>query len=130
MIFRIVTGIAAVGILIVFFVLNPAETPLFPKCILYSATGYYCPGCGSQRAIHNLLHLNFAGVAGSNLLFIPAALLIIYHYSRTFLNKKLNLRLPNIFYFKNTPWIILGVVAVFWILRNLPVFPFSVLSPG
>jgi len=39
---------------------NPAELPWFPKCPFFALTGYKCPGCGTLRAIHFLLHLNFA----------------------------------------------------------------------
>jgi len=121
--------IALTGLAVLFFVLNPSEHALFPKCAFHSLTGYYCPGCGSQRAIHNLLHLNIAGVVGNNFLFLPAVLLIAYHYLRIPINKTMNRKLPNIFYYKNTPWIILAVILVFWILRNLPWYPFSVLAP-
>ncbi|NOR75511.1 MAG: DUF2752 domain-containing protein [Draconibacterium sp.] len=118
------------GLAVLFFVLNPAEHQIFPKCVFHSVTGYYCPGCGSQRAIHSLLHLNFAGVVGNNFLFLPAMLLFIYHYTFSFLNKKLNWKLPNIFSLKSTPWIILGVIILFWILRNMPVYPFDILAPN
>jgi hypothetical protein len=112
-----------------FYFLNPAEHQLFPKCIFYSTTGYHCPGCGSQRAIHSLLHLDFAGVVSNNILFLPAALLVIYHYVHPLLNKLFNWKLPNIFYYKSTPWIILVIVVLFWILRNLPFYPFTFLAP-
>ena len=112
-----------------FYFLNPAEHQLFPKCIFYSTTGYHCPGCGSQRAIHSLLHLDFVGVVSNNILFLPAALLVVYHYAHPLLNKLFNWKLPNIFYFKSTPWIILVIVVLFWILRNLPYYPFTFLAP-
>jgi len=118
------------GLAILFFVLNPTEHEIFPRCVFNSVTGYYRPGCGSQRAIHSLLHLNFAGVVGNNFLFLPAVLLLIYHYSFAFMNKKFSWKLPNIFYFKSTPWIILVVIILFWILRNLPVYPFNSLAPN
>lgn len=35
---------------------NPSEN--FLKCPLYALTGLKCPLCGSQRAIHHLLHLH------------------------------------------------------------------------
>lgn len=35
---------------------NPSES--FLKCPLYALTGFQCPLCGSQRAIHHLLHLH------------------------------------------------------------------------
>ena len=118
------------GLAILFFVLDPAKHDLFPRCLFNSMTGYYCPGCGSQRAVHSLLHLDFAGVVSQNFLFIPAFLLILYHYSHPVLNGNFNWKLPNIFYFKSTPWIIFAVVIIFWIARNIPFYPFSVLAPN
>jgi hypothetical protein len=118
------------GLAVLFFVLDPAKYNIFPRCLFNSVTGYYCPGCGSQRAIHSLLHFDIAGVVSYNFLFIPAFLLIIYHYLHPVLNRFFEWKLPNIFYFKSTPWIIFGFVLAFWILRNLSFYPFSVLAPG
>jgi hypothetical protein len=129
-ILRIGLLIGFTGLAVLFFVLDPAKHDLFPRCLFNSLTGYYCPGCGSQRAIHSLLHLDFAGVVSYNFLLIPALLLILYHYLRPVLNRQLNWKLPNIFYIKSTPWIIFGVIIIFWILRNLPFYPFSVLAPN
>jgi len=114
---------------ILFFVLDPAKHNFFPKCYFHSFTGLNCPGCGSQRAIHDLLHLNIGGTIRNNFLFLPAMMLIIYHFGHPVLNRKFNLRLPDIFYMKLTPWIIFAVVIIFWILRNLPWYPFNLLSP-
>lgn len=118
------------GLAVLFFLLDPAKHEIFPRCIFNSITGYYCPGCGSQRAIHSLLHLDFAGVVSYNFLFIPAFLLIFYHYLHPVFNRLFGWKLPNVFYFSRTPWIIFGVIVLFWILRNIPVYPFSVLAPG
>lgn len=49
----ILVGIA-LGILL--FRYNPSEHALFPKCPFYSLSGLKCPGCGSLRAAHQLLH--------------------------------------------------------------------------
>jgi hypothetical protein len=122
--------IAFIAMAVLFYFLNPTEHVLFPRCLFNSITGYYCPGCGSQRAIHSLLHLDFAGVVSYNFLFIPAFLFIFYHYLHPLLNKIFNWRLPNIVYFKSTPWIVFGIVILFWIARNLPFYPFSILAPG
>ncbi|HPF50333.1 MAG TPA: DUF2752 domain-containing protein [Draconibacterium sp.] len=118
------------GVAVLFFVLDPVQQEIFPKCAFHSLTGGYCPGCGSQRALHSLLHLDFAGVVSYNFLFLPAALLILYHYTHRFLNRLFKWKLPNLLYLKNTPWVILTVVIAFWILRNLPWYPFNVLAPG
>ena len=34
----------------------PAEHTFYPRCVFKSLTGYECPGCGSTRAAHALLH--------------------------------------------------------------------------
>jgi hypothetical protein len=122
--------IAFIGLAVLFFILDPAKHNIFPRCLFNSITGYYCPGCGSQRAIHSLLHFDIEGVVSYNFLFIPAFLLIIYHYLHPILNRIFSWKLPNIFYFKSTPWVIFGFVIAFWIMRNLTFYPFSVLAPG
>lgn len=53
----------------VYAVLDPARYP-FPRCPFYVLTGLYCPGCGSQRAFHALLHGHVAQAAGLNLLAV------------------------------------------------------------
>jgi hypothetical protein len=118
------------GVAVVFFVLDPTKHSIFPKCMFHSLTGAYCPGCGSQRALHSLLHFDIAGVVSYNFLFLPAALLLLYHYTHPLFNKFFKWKLPNLFYLKSTPWVIFAVVILFWIFRNLPWYPFSVLAPG
>ena len=122
--------IALAALAVLFFELDPAKHILFPRCIFYSFSGWYCPGCGSQRAIHSLLHLNITGVIHNNFLFLPAVLAIAYHFLHPFLNRWFGWKLPNIFYMKNTPLVIFGIILLFWLLRNLPFYPFSVLAPG
>jgi hypothetical protein len=122
--------LGVIGVAVLFFILDPTKHPVFPKCLFHSLTGAYCPGCGSQRALHSLLHFDIAGVVSYNFLFLPAAVLIFYHYLHPLLNRAFAWKLPNVLYKKNTPWIILVIVLVFWITRNLPIYPFSVLAPG
>ena len=39
-----------------YYVFDPMTAEWFPKCRLYTLTGYRCPGCGMQRMLHSLLH--------------------------------------------------------------------------
>ena len=47
--------LAAICAVAVYFALDPAHHP-FPRCMFLTLTGWQCPGCGSQRALHALLH--------------------------------------------------------------------------
>lgn len=49
--------------------LDPAGHP-FPRCMVNALTGLECPGCGSQRAIHALLHGDIAAAWGYNALLV------------------------------------------------------------
>jgi hypothetical protein len=42
--------------LIVLAIVDPATNPIFPPCMWRVATGLLCPGCGSARAIHAVMH--------------------------------------------------------------------------
>lgn len=130
---RFIKGILLFGIPVAgifFYLLDPGEYELFPRCIFYSATGLFCPGCGSQRAIHGMLHLNFGDVARNNLLFLPVILTIAYHYIHPVINKKFHSKLPNILYLKKTPWIVFSIILLFWVFRNIRSFPFSLMAPS
>src|SRR5262249_190710 len=109
---------------------DPATAGVFPPCPLRALTGWYCPGCGSLRAFHQLLHGNLRSAFAMNpfavlsLPFLtygapsPTAFLIRERY------------LPRIF----LPAVLiraLGVAIVaFGIIRNIPTYPFSLLIPG
>ncbi len=59
----IFSGLAAVilivAVLIFYYKNNPLETSSVPKCTFYTLTGYKCPGCGGQRALHYFLRGKF-----------------------------------------------------------------------
>lgn len=56
--------------MIIFYVFDPEAHTFFPKCPFLVATGYECPGCGSQRAIHRLLHFDVKGAFVQNTLIL------------------------------------------------------------
>jgi hypothetical protein len=102
---------ASGGVILFFYFLDPEKSIFFPKCPLYVWTGLYCPGCGS----HFLLY--------------PAGAFVLYQSLRPYLNRCPGVSLPDFLYRRNTPWIILIIVVLFWILRNIPLVPFSWLAP-
>ena len=46
--------IAAAAAVLFFF--DPSKSSLFPPCPFRALTGLLCPGCGSTRALHELVH--------------------------------------------------------------------------
>ena len=63
-----------------YYLHDPADSAA-PKCIFKMLTGYDCPGCGSQRALHALLHGNIARAWQCNpfvFFAVPAAAFYIF----------------------------------------------------
>ena len=49
----VVVGLCLV---LIYVNINPATSYLMPKCLFKMLTGYDCPSCGGQRALHALLN--------------------------------------------------------------------------
>lgn len=63
----ILIGVAAA--LAVYYLVGP-DSGMYPRCLFRQLTGLDCPGCGSQRAIHALLHGHIAEAWGHNALLL------------------------------------------------------------
>jgi len=57
------------GGLAVVYRFQPTEYSFYPRCPIYLTTHWLCPGCGSTRALHALLHLDLQGALHYNALF-------------------------------------------------------------
>ena len=62
--------IALVALTIIYYRVSPTSSVFFPKCAFLLLTGLKCPGCGSQRAVHALLHADFASAFAHNALLV------------------------------------------------------------
>ena len=102
----------------IYYVLDPATSNVFPQCTFLSFTGYKCPGCGSQRAIHALLNGDVKEAFGYNamlLVAIPWIALCLYAESQ-------RIRRPRRYARLNAPllvWSFLVMVLAWWLLRNI-----------
>lgn len=107
--------------LIVFFSFyNPYKQTFFPKCSFYVYTGYQCPGCGSQRAIYNIVHFRFLEAIKENLalfLFIPF-FVIAFAVDFIQLKTKLLLKVYNKLFSVMGIWIVFFLMIFYWIVRN------------
>src|SRR5262249_16351094 len=50
----------AVTAMLVLFCFDPANVRIYPAGAFHAVTGMDCPGCGSLRAMHQLLHGHLA----------------------------------------------------------------------
>jgi hypothetical protein len=108
------------GLGIIYYSLDPADYSIFPKCPFYWLTGYKCPGCGSQRAIHHLLNLDFRGAFTANPLLVISIPYIIggFLFDYTNLSKRIP-RIRKILYGKTAIIVLVVIVIGYWIIRNI-----------
>ena len=99
----------------------------FPSCPFYAITGWHCPGCGSQRALSALLHGSIFEALRYNILMIIFLPLLLYTACVNF--RHAGAQKVKLWYSPLFVKIVLAVVVGFWIFRNIPMFPFSMLAP-
>lgn len=115
--------------LLLYFNYNPSNSSIFPKCPFYSLTGLHCPGCGSQRAIHKFLHGDIIEGLKYNFLIVLLPIVLIYDWGIILVNKYSKKKIENILHNSKTIYLILAVILLFWVLRNINFYPFSILAP-
>jgi len=121
--------IAAVG-LVALRVFDPATSGVFPPCPVHYLTGWYCPGCGSLRALHQLLHGNLRAAWAMNPLTVILLPFLTYGLASRLVAETYGKGLPRIFL--PAVWIraLCAAIILFGIARNLPLHPFDLLAPG
>jgi len=109
---------------------DPVTTHIFPACPLYTLTGLYCPGCGSTRAFHYLLHGEFYGAFAMNplgMLFLP----FLIYGGASYLSFQIRGRyLPRVFIPGRWIWALGVLIVLYGVARNIPIYPFNLLAPG
>ena len=105
----VIGGIVAAlaGALLLFF-FNPETTSFYPRCPFYVLTGLKCPGCGTLRGIHALLHFRIIDALRFNpLMVVSIPLIVVLLISPRSCKSVWMSR------------IVLFVVLVYWIMRNI-----------
>ena len=125
----VLLGLAALPCLALVYARNPEDSGWYPPCLFYSLTGLHCPGCGTLRGLHQLLHGNLLAAIGYNPYSMLALPFIGYAFLTALLATTWDKRLPTVFVHPALIWGLLAAVLAFWALRNVPVFPFTVLAP-
>jgi hypothetical protein len=124
--FVLVIGVSVIVGLYWYF--NPIGL-LFPKCPVFSLTGMYCPGCGSQRALHAFLNGNVADAFRQNLLATTCYFALL---AEMLLLLSGNIEWRPSHWLKHTRYaalLVLVAVLGFTFFRNIPIYPFTLLAP-
>jgi hypothetical protein len=127
---------AGLGVLVASLVLaalyqsGPAGVPLLPECLWHRLTGLACPLCGMTRAVQAALH----GRLAEAFRFNPLGMAVL-----SALGIFLALQVPAWLGDRPPPFRVtisprgcqwmLGVMVGYWVLRNIPVWPFTLLAP-
>ncbi len=110
----------AAAVLYVYVIFDPEDSVFFPKCIFYTLTGLKCPGCGTQRALHQLLNGNLIGALRYNALAVVAMPYILlgifllfsgHNHITDFLRKHL--------YEGRAVYVAFAVIVMFFVIRNI-----------
>jgi hypothetical protein len=114
----ILIAITIAGLGILYKLFNPANFP-FPQCPFLMVTGYQCPGCGSQRAVHHLLNFDFSSAFALNPLLIISMPYILLGFALEKLPPNNNrLKWRKLLYGQHAIIICLVIVLLFWAARN------------
>jgi len=111
------------------FYYNPASSDLYPPSPFRVLTGLYCPGCGTLRALHQLLHGHLITAFGLNPLMLISLPFLIGSYLNYGVEAITGKSLWQIFIPAKLIWFLLQVVIAYWVVRNIPFHPFSWLAP-
>ena len=111
------------------FFLNPSEHSFFPKCALYMATGFSCPGCGSTRALYQLTHGDVLEALRLNPGLMALITLGITDYVRFVVSVIRGNPFQTLFGRLKLLGALMGVMLVYGVIRNLPWPLFESLAP-
>ncbi len=120
---------AVLGLVAFAFLFNPVTSGLYPICTFHQLTGLYCPGCGSTRALHALLHLRPADALSMNPLMVLSLPFVAAWFLRDFLRRRAKRDGPHRVLHPAIIWSILALIIIYWVLRNIPHYPFNLLAP-
>src|SRR5690348_5613443 len=111
-------GAIVIGAAVLYF-FNPVQSRFYPVCLFYRTTGLLCPGCGTLRATHQLLHGHIEAAFRFNALFVsslPFSALGCVQAARYRASSR-----PALAWLRpRLLWAGFAILVIFGIARNLP----------
>lgn len=112
-----------VALVCIYYLIDPSKSSMFLTCPLKAVSGYDCPGCGVQRAFHELLHFRFLEAFKYNPLFVLSIpVLVIVLLMKSFGSERLQTIINNFFKSRFLIFSLLIIVLVFLLLRNTDLY--------
>lgn len=103
---------------VVYYNIDPAQSAFAPKCAFRLLTGYDCPACGGQRALHALLHGRWRDALLFNpflILSLPYAAAVCYaSFCKSGVAQSLNRFVRH----RAVVWSYVALFFVWWVVRN------------
>lgn len=109
---------------------DPEGDAFYPKCLFHDTTGWYCPGCGSTRAAYALMHLDLTAALLMNPLLVVALPFLAYRMTIELITwiQRGSCRTLKAWGPKHA-WMVPTIIFAFWLIRNLPFWPCTLLAP-
>ena len=122
-------GAVAATVIAFFLYQNGPRCAWYPGCLFHRLTGLACPGCGMTRATYAALHGRF----GEALRFNPLGMIVLPALGVFF-----GMQIPawlrgeaQAFRWRvgrRGAWWLVGIVLGYWVLRNIAIWPFTLLA--
>lgn len=107
---------------------DPSKQNL-PVCPLFALTGFACPGCGLTRGFHALFQGDILTALDFNVLLPVWATIFGYVWISMLLLAIRGKGLPMWPTHPKFLWSFMIVLIAFGVLRNIPIYPLSILFP-
>lgn len=123
-------ALLVVGVLTYLQQRGPSGMPWFAGCLFHRLTGLDCPGCGMTRATHAVLNGRFSEAFRFNplgMILLPIGVVGGLALLPAWLRGK---PMPGMVKaLSRAAWPLLGLIVLYGVLRNLPIWPFTLLAP-
>lgn len=105
------------------FFYNPTLRGFIPPCPIRFFSGFYCPGCGSTRELHSLLHIDLYQAFRYNpALFILLPGIVFYILAKSIYFIK-GIKHDPLHKVPSSVFVIIIILlVVYGIMRNIPIF--------
>ncbi len=113
---------AAAGAAIVLHFRDPHAHGSYGLCPFYALTGWWCPGCGGLRAMHNLTEGRVLDAVHSNIFLLPLLLTVLLWWG-SWAAGRWRGRPGTAFPFtlgRRGQGVLIGALVIFTVARNTP----------